>query len=409
MTSTRAGAVWRSDETHRVTTLELFFDLVFVFAFTQVTQLMADDPTATGALHGFVLFALLWWAWCSFAWLGNQAHADEGVVRATIIVAMAAMFVVALAIPESFADLPGGLPAPLVFAGCYAVVRLAHLGCYLVAAGADRALRRQVLATVAPVTLAVALLVAGGLGGPPAQPALWAVALLVDYLGIWLAGTDGWRVHSPGHFAERFGLIVLVALGESLVAVGVGVAEQPVSAVVIVGAVLGICIAVCLWWLYFDVVAHVAQEVLTKAQGAARSRLARDAFTYLHFPIVGSILFIALGLKKVLAAVSDETHHGLADPLTGLPLIALFGGIALYLLGHVAFRRRNVGTWNPHRTIAAAVLVLLVPVAWWMPAIASLALAAGVLLALVGYEVWRFGAPRAAVRRQAAGGTHAAQ
>ncbi len=133
-----------TDESHRVTTLELFFDLVFVFAFTQVTQLMADDPTASGALRGLVLMALLWWAWCSYAWLGNQAHADEGVVRLTVIVAMAAMFVVALSIPESFADRPGGLFAPFVLAACYAVVRLAHLACYLVAAGDDAGWRGRV-------------------------------------------------------------------------------------------------------------------------------------------------------------------------------------------------------------------------------------------------------------------------
>ena len=132
-----------TDERHRVTTLELFFDLVFVFAFTQVTALMAADPTITGAVRGLVVLALLWWAWCSYAWLGNQAQADEGLVRATFIVAMTAMFVVALTIPESFDDLPGGLFAPFVFAACYAVVRLMHLACYLVAVGSDTGLRRQ--------------------------------------------------------------------------------------------------------------------------------------------------------------------------------------------------------------------------------------------------------------------------
>lgn len=362
---------------HRVTTLELLFDLVFVFAFTQVTQLMADDPTATGALRGLVLLALLWWAWCSYAWLGNQAHADEGLVRLTIIVAMVAMFVVALAIPESFADIPGGLFAPFVLAACYAVVRLAHLSCYLVAAKDDPGLQHQLLLTAVPVTVACALLVVGGALGPPYQTGLWALALLVDYAGIWLVGTSGWRVNSPVHFAERHGLIVIVALGESLVAIGVGVTGHPISVAVITASILGLAVAVSLWWLYFDVVAHVAAGVLSASQGSARSQLARDSYTYLHFPIVISIIFLALGLKKVLEYVSDAEHHELTDALTGVPLIALYGGVAVHLLGHVAFRRRNIGTWNPHRSLVAALLLLLLPVAWQLPALASLALVAG--------------------------------
>jgi hypothetical protein len=166
-----------TDARHRVTTLELFFDLVFVFAFTQVTQLMADHPTPTGALQGLVVLALLWFAWCSYAWLGNQAYADESVVRLTMITAMTAMFVVALTIPESFDDLPGGLFAPLVLAAGYALVRVAQLACYFVDAADDAGLRRQLLLTSIPVIMAVVLLVVGGLTGPRYQAGLWALAL----------------------------------------------------------------------------------------------------------------------------------------------------------------------------------------------------------------------------------------
>ena len=387
-----------TDARHRVTTLELFFDLVFVFAFTQVTQLMADRPTPAGALQGLVVLALLWFAWCSYAWLGNQAYADEGVVRLTMITAMTAMFVVALTIPESFDDLPGGLFAPLVLAACYALVRVAHLACYFVAAGDDAELRRQLLLTSIPVIMAVALLVVGGLTGPPYQAGLWALALLVDYAGIWIAGTSGWRLISPGHFAERHGLIFIVALGESLVAIGVGVASKPVSTAVIVASILGVGIAVSLWWLYFDVVAPVAEHVLSAAQGQERSKLARDSYTYLHFPIVISVIFIALGLKKVLEYVADTSDHELTDALTGVPLIALYVGVAVHLLGHVAFRRRNIGTWNPHRSLAAVILVVLLPLAWQLPALAALAVVAGVLAALVGYESLRFRVDRERVR-----------
>jgi low temperature requirement protein LtrA len=387
-----------TDETHRVTTLELFFDLVFVFAFTQVTQMMSEDPTASGAVRGLVLLALLWFAWCSYAWLGNQAYADEGIVRLTTIVAMVAMFVVALAIPESFDDLPGGLFAPFVLAACYALVRLVHLGCYLVAAGDDAGLRRQLLLTAVPVGAASALLVAGGALGPPYQTGLWALALLVDYAGIWLTGASGWRLPSPGHFAERHGLITIVALGESMVAIGVGVASQPISVAVIAASALGIAVAVSLWWLYFDVVAHVAERVLTSTTGEERSRLARDSYTYLHFPIVVSIIFVALGQKKVLEYVADTDGHDLTDPLTGMPLVALYVGVAVHLLGHVAFRRRNVGSWNPHRSAVAVALVVLLPLAWQLPALASLALVATLLVGLVAYETRRFGEARRQVR-----------
>lgn len=399
-TTTTSRWVRSTDSGHRVTTLELLFDLVFVFAFTQVTQLMSDNPTAAGALRGLVILALLWFAWCSYAWLGNQAQADEGLVRLTIVVAMAAMFVVALSIPESFEDFPGGLFAPFVFAACYAIVRLVHLACYLVAAGDDAELRRQLFRTAVPVVAATGLLVAGGAAGPPYQTALWGAALLVDYTGIWVTGASGWRLPSPMHFAERHGLIVIVALGESLVAIGVGVAGQPISAPVIVASFLGVGIAVSLWWLYFDVVAPVAERVLSRTEGADRTRLARDSYTYLHFPIVISIIFLALGLKKVLTYVSDTEHHDLGDALTGVPLLALYVGVAVHLLGHVAFRRRNLGNWNPHRSAVAGLLLVLIPVAWRLPALAQLGIVTALLAGLVGYEAWRFRVARDQVRHR---------
>jgi len=253
------------------------------------------------------------------------------------------------------------------------------------------------------VVPASGLLVLGGALGPPYQTALWALALLVDYTGIWVTGTSGWRVHSAAHFAERHQLILIVALGESLVAIGVGVSEQPVSVAVIAAAACGVALAVTLWWLYFDVVAHVAERALARSRGEERTRLARDSYTYLHFPIVISIIYIALGLKKVLEYVADTGHHDLSDALTGTPLVALYGGVAVYLLGHVAFRRRNVGSWNPHRTAAAALLVALLPVAWRVPAIAALGVVSAVLVALVAYELVRFGADRERVRHHEPG------
>lgn len=379
--------VQATDESHRVTQFELFFDLVFVFAFTQVTALMADDPSVQGATRGLVLMALLWWSWCSYAWLCNQARADRGLLTVTVVIAMTAMFLVALAIPESFADLPGGLSAPLVLAICYAVVRLVHLVTYLVAAGSDTALVRQLLLTALPVLPATGLLITGALLGPPAQTWLWGLALLVDYIGVAATGTSGWQIPSAGHFAERHGLIVIVAIGESLVALGVGVAQQPLSGAVVAGAAMGVLAACCLWWLYFRALAERAEHALMAVSGTDRGRLGRDVYTYLHFPVATSIIFIALGLKKVVEYVADTEAHGPFDALTGVPLVALYAGTAVYVLALAAVQRRAVGTLDRRRIVVGVLLLALIPVGSAVPALAALALVAVVLTALVAVEM----------------------
>ena len=388
-----------TDEHSGVTTLELFFDLVFVFAITQVTAFMADDLGWRGALRGLVLLALLWWSWCSYSWLGNQARADEGIVRSAMIGAMAALFVVALAIPEAWGDDGGGISAPVLLAVCLGLVRLGHLAVYVVAAGEDTALRRTVLRTAVPVVAAAVLLVVGAVLGGPAQTVLWALALLVDYSGVYLLG-GGWRLPAPGHFAERYGLIVIIALGESLIAVGVGAGDLPLTVPVVVGALLGLTVSVALWWLYFDVVAPVAERVLRRAQGEERVRLARDSYTYLHFPMVAGIIYLALGLKKVAQYISDTEHHALTDPLKGTGLWALYYGVAAYLLAHLAFRKRNIGSVNRPRAVAV-VLLLAGPLAVApLPALAQLAVLAAVLVGLIAFEVVHYAEARAAVRAE---------
>ena len=387
-----------TDESHRVTSLELFFDLVFVYALTQVTALLAADTTWTGVARGVVVLGMLWFAWCSYAWLGNQAKADEGVVRAGLVFAMMPMFVVALALIESFENIPGGWYGPLVFAVSLVLVRVVHLVVYVVAAGDDRGLLLQLGRTAIPVGIWAVLLVAGSFLDPPAQLVVWSLALVADYAGIYLSGAEGWRINAPAHFAERHGLIVIIALGESIVALGVGAANEPVSGPLVTAVVLGLGIAVALWWAYFDVVAPVAERVLHQAQGAERARLGRDSYTYLHFPMVAGIVFLAVGLKKVIEYVADTEDHSLTDPLTGVPLIALYGGVALYLLGHVAFRLRNVHSVNRQRVVTVVGLVALIPVAWQLPALASLGLLAVVLVALIGYESTVHAEARHAVR-----------
>ncbi len=388
--------VHSTDESHKVTTLELFFDLVFVFAITQVTLLMADDPTWRGATRGVVLLALLWLAWCSFAWLGNTAKADEGLLRLALVGAVMAMFVVALAVPESFGDASQGLDVPLVLALSYVAVRIAHLVVYLVVASGDAGLRRQLLRTLVPVSIAGALLIVGTQA--PGQLIWWAIALVVDYGGIYAAGTSGWRLPSPAHFAERHGLIILIAIGESIVSIGVGVSGTPLTGAVVLAAVFGLAVSVCLWWLYFDVVAIVAERVLTELPPEKRARLGRDSYTYLHFPLVAGIVFLSLGMKKVLTYVSDTKGHDLSDALTGMPLASLYGGVATYLIGHLAFRYRNIGSINKARAVAAVVVLALLPVAATVPALAALGMVAGVMTSLVAFEAVRYAQGRDQIR-----------
>jgi len=381
-----------------VTTLELFFDLVFVFALTQVTALVAGDLTARGCLRGLVLLGLLWWAWTAFAWLGNVARADEGAVRAALVGSMGLLFVFALAVPGAWADQGGSPSAALVLAVTYTLVRYLHVSVYAVAAGQDRELRRQVT-RLALVGLAPAsALIVGAIVGGPWQTTLWALGLVVDYGGVYLAGSEGWRVRSAGHFAERHGLIVLIALGESLVAIGVGVADLPLTWWVIAAATAGVSVVVALWWTYFDVGALVAERRLEQAEGDERTRLARDSFTYLHFPMIVGIVALAVGLKKTLTQVADSGAYQLADPLKPIPAALLTGGIALYLLAHVAFRRRNVGSWNLMRVGVALALVAATPAAREVPAIVSVSVVAIVLVGLVGAEWVRYREVRRRVR-----------
>jgi low temperature requirement protein LtrA len=227
------------------------------------------------------------------------------------------------------------------------------------------------------------------------QGALWALALLLDMGGPFFIESEGWKL-VPGHFAERHGLIVIIALGESIVAIGVG-AEFGVDAGVVVAAVVGMAVAAALWWLYFDIVALVAARRLANAEvGRERNEIARDSFSYLHFPMIAGIVLLALGLKNTLAHVGD--------PLELVAAVATLGGVALYLLAHVAFRWRNVHRLSVQRLLCAVVLVALVPLAVEVPALATVAILAGVLAALIVYETVHFAELRDRLRHQLARG-----
>jgi low temperature requirement protein LtrA len=360
------------DSEHQVTPLELFFDLVLVFAITQVTNLLAHDPSGRGVLRGMLVLVALWWAWTGYAWLTSTMDVDEGGVRLAMLASMGAMLIVALAVPGAFAD------DAVLFGVAYLLVRVLHVVLYVIVGRDDRDLVGAVLRFAPTAILGASLLVAAGILDGDARIAVWFVALAVDYLGpAMVGGGRGWRI-APEHFAERHGLIVLIALGESIVAIGVG-AGFDLSAGVIVAAALGIVVVSALWWLYFDVAAIIARIRLMQAHGVEQARLARDAYSYLHLPMVAGIVLFALGLKTTLAHVGDE--------LDVVPAIGLCGGAALYLVAHIAFLLRAAHRLFRRRTIGAVALIALVPAANAIPALAALGLVGTVCALVVVYEV----------------------
>jgi low temperature requirement protein LtrA len=380
----RLSTVLRSED--RVTPLELFFDLVFVLAITQCTALMAHDTRWEQLAKGLLVLGLLWWSWVGYAWLTSVVDPEEGMVRFAIFGAMAGLLVVSLCVPHAFGE------SALLLACAYAVVRWAQIALFLLASRDDPGLRRSVNGLAVGTAIGVGLVVIGALfDDDTVQVAFWAVALALDMADPYLFGSEGWKL-VPGHFAERHGLIIIIALGESIVAIGVGAGVE-VDAGVVAAAVLGIVVAAALWWLYFDVVALVAERRLARAaEGRERNEIARDSFSYLHFPMVAGIVLLALGLKKTLADVDHE--------LEAVVAVAMLGGTALYLLAHVAFRWRNVHRLSVGRLVCALVLVALVPAAVELPALATLALLGALLVGLIVYEAIAFAALRDRMRHQ---------
>ena len=381
----RLSPVLREEE--RVTPLELFFDLVFVLALTQCTALMAAVPTWEGVAQALLILALLWWAWGGYAWLTSVLDPEEGAVRIVMFAAMAAMLVAALCVPEAFDRLA------LLFAGAYAAVRIAHIVLFVLASRDDPQLRRSVVGLAMSTAVGVGLIAAAAATDDVLQGSLWALAIVLDFGGPYLFGVEGWKM-LPEHFAERFGLIVIIALGESIVAIGAG-AEIGVDAGVVLAAVLGTAVAAALWWLYFDVVAIVATKRLAAAEpGRERNSIGRDSYGYLHFLFIAGIVLGALGLKKTLGDVGE--------PLKLVPAVAMFGGTTMYLLGHVAFRYRNVHTLNGQRLAVALLLLALIPLAVEIPAVAALGILAAVLALLIAYEAIRFAEARDRIRHELA-------
>jgi low temperature requirement protein LtrA len=304
-------------------------------------------------------------------------------VRLVMLGATAALLVVALSIPEAFGE------RAVAFAVAYGVVRAAHIALFRIASRDEPNLRHSVVFITVATGAAVALLLGAAYLEGAAQAGLWVLAILLDWGIPAVFGASGWTL-VPGHFAERHNLVIILALGESIVALGVA-SQADLTAGVITAAVLGVGIASALWWIYFDVVALVTARRLVQApEGHVRNTLARDSYSYLHFPMVAGIVLGALGLETTL------TH--LDDHLDAQRATALLGGIALYLLAHVALRLRNAHTLSRSRFGVAVAMLLLIPVATTVPALVTVAALNVPLWGMIAYETRLYGDARYRLR-----------
>jgi low temperature requirement protein LtrA len=357
----------------RTTPAELFWDLVFVFAVTQVTTLLHNDLSWAGFGRAMLALALVWWAWSAFVWAMNAHDPDKLRVRGVLFLAMIFTFIVALSLPRAFGE------EAMVFALAYTGVRLVHLGLYVAASLRGNARLAAIAGFAATVATSMALLLAGSAVGDPARTWLWVTAAAIDYAGpAWLTRERlrGIQQVAVSHFAERYSLFIIICLGESIIAIGVGAAGRNLDAELATGVAPAVLVTVGLWWTYFD---HVA--------GQAESRLAAhhepvvvaaDAYSYLHLLLVSGIIVSAIGLK-------ESVGHP-AEPLSDGARLALCAGVALYLAGHLAFGVRLVGELSLDKAAAAGACMIVFIVAAQSPAWVTVGMLTGVLALLVTSE-----------------------
>ncbi|GIH19228.1 low temperature requirement protein A [Rugosimonospora africana] len=382
-----------TDEHHRATNFEIFFDLVFVFALTRIIAFMGRPPTFLTLAQGLLLLFLMWYSWQPYVWLGNQARADVGLIRAGTAFGMAALFVAALVIPDAFRRPGAGLAAPLTLAVAFGASRSLQLVLYFYVAADDRRQRQTLTRFSVPTAASWIPLVLGAVAGGSTQTVLWLVALVIDTGGGRIASAaSGWLLRSASHFSERHSLVVIIALGESLISVGAGAGRAVTRGPVMVAALLGLATALCLWWLYFEYVAPAAARALAGLRGLRRGQIGGDAYSITHFGLIAGIIYVALGIEQVLHDTAGRDRPD-GQPLGWVSATALYGGVVLYLAGRATFTRLTLGAVPASQAVAAAVALALVPAAQALPALAALGLLTAFLVALSLYEWRRPGQP----------------
>jgi low temperature requirement protein LtrA len=377
-------------EEQRVSSLELFYDLVFVFAITQISHLLLDNLTWEGAGQAALVLLVAWWAWNYTTWVTNELDADSIVVRLMLIAVMLASLMMAVAIPEAFGE------KALLFAGSYVAIQVGRHAFLTFGCSEAGTIERERSARILTwLAAAGALWIAGAFADGQTRTALWLAALAVDYgapLALyWVPGRpplsgSTWEVGST-HFAERFQLFVIIALGETIVLTGATTAALDLDTATVVSFGLAFLVTAALWWLYFNYVATIAQRHLELAEN--RTLLARDAYTYMHVLIVAGVIVAAVGDELVIAHPTEE--------LPSAELIAVVAGPALYLLAHVALRLRMTGTVSWKRLGGAFACAGVAAVGLSAPALVVAALLLGVLVTVILAE------QIAAARRDARG------
>jgi len=356
----------------RVSTLELFLDLVFVSTITQLTAFFIADMSPRGLLRVALMLGVIWWMYAGYAWLTNQVAPVSSFRRGMMIVGMAGFLTITLAIPHAYGD------TGWAFGVGYFVVNLVHSGLFWYSGGPDAA---RAVAGLAPFNLASAgLVLAGGFLPDPWRSVAWAVALALQIVTPYLHGIGGFAI-SAAHFVERHGLVVIIALGESVVAIGAGAAGLPMDWRLVLTAVLGLILSYYLWWAYFggdDQRAEHALGGIADPQGRARAAL--RAYGYAHYAILLGIVLVAAGVKKLIGHAGGSL--GWAAALT------LGGGVALFLAGDLAFRRVLRLGRPGYRLLCLAGALLTVPVGL-VTALGQLAAVTVVLVVLLSTEGYR--------------------
>jgi low temperature requirement protein LtrA len=361
------------DEAVRVSTLELFFDLVFVFTITQLTTVLSDEATWRRLLQVVLMLGVIWWMYAGYAWLTNAVAPDRAIRRLILLAAMAGYLVLALSIPGAFGD---DGPA---FGIAYAFVVAVHTA--LFASTSDERVTRAV-ARLAPFnTITAGLVLAGGLAGGTAQYVLWTIAFLGEWGSGLIGGASEGFVVQPSHFVERHGLVVIVALGESVVAIGIGASAVPLDAELAGLVVLALLLSACLWFAYFGGDEDAAERALAAEPPEQRTWKAFLAFGVWHLPILLGIVTAAAGVKKAIGHPFDHLHSGQA--------LALAGGVAIFMAGDALFRRTlAIGTGATRVAIGVAALATI-PLGLEVSAGAQIAALSVLLTATLAAERFR--------------------
>nr|QLK01584.1 low temperature requirement protein A [Micromonospora carbonacea] len=393
----------------RVDRFEVFFDLVFVFSFFVIVRATATAITGHTLLHSLLVLAVLWWVWVIHSVVATRVRLGEGFVPLVMVVGMAALFAFALAVPQTISSHGHELASPLTVAVSYLVIRVVHLWIYWHAVRNEPVENRHLMKLTPELVFSTALLLAAALvphqfadphTGELVRDGLWATVVALQYATGLLVGTRSGGLISAEHWTERYDLILMIALGESVISVGVGtnLASQPVSWQAITAASICVVLAATLWWLHFDVIGPAARIALHVAQGRARAALARDAYAYLFLPMITGLIMFSLGAEEMLNLLS-QSRLPLEEKLHGLGVPLLFGGVACYLAGDMLFQLRALRTFTWARAGTVLLLVTLIPVAGRIPALAALVLLTGVCVGLVAVEVVTMADSRLALRQ----------